>query len=102
MEPVIRLQKVTKRFGANTALDGVSLEVPPAVVFALLGENGAGKTTAIRILLGLIEATSGRGWKFAGPTLKSRLGFVNSLSATLSAPQVFVPGGARIRSATSR
>jgi ABC-2 type transport system ATP-binding protein len=60
MQPVIRLDNVTKRFGANTALSGVSLEVPPAVVFALLGENGAGKTTAIRIMLGLIEANSGR------------------------------------------
>jgi ABC-2 type transport system ATP-binding protein len=60
MEPVIRLQKVTKRFGATTALKDVSLQVPPGVVFALLGENGAGKTTAIRILLGLIEATAGR------------------------------------------
>lgn len=60
MEPVIRLDEVTKRFGANTALSKVSLEVSPGVVFALLGENGAGKTTAIRILLGLIEANSGR------------------------------------------
>ena len=60
MDPVIRLDEVTKRFGANTALSKVSLEVPPGVVFALLGENGAGKTTAIRILLGLIEANSGR------------------------------------------
>jgi len=60
MEPVIRLHQVTKRFGANTALSGVSLEVPPGVVFALLGENGAGKTTAIRIMLGLLEPNSGR------------------------------------------
>lgn len=60
MEPVIRLDKVTKRFGTTTALSEVSLEVPPGVVFALLGENGAGKTTAIRILLGLIEPSSGR------------------------------------------
>jgi ABC-2 type transport system ATP-binding protein len=60
MEPVIRLHKVTKRFGANTALNEVSLEVPRGVVFAMLGENGAGKTTAIRIMLGLIEAGSGR------------------------------------------
>jgi ABC-2 type transport system ATP-binding protein len=60
MEPVIRLDKVTKRFGRNTALSGVSLEVPSGVVFALLGENGAGKTTAIRIMLGLLDPNSGR------------------------------------------
>jgi ABC-2 type transport system ATP-binding protein len=60
MTPVIRLDQLTKRFGAETALDKVSLEVPPGVVFALLGENGAGKTTAIRLLLGLAQADSGQ------------------------------------------
>lgn len=60
MKPVIRLDKVTKRFRGERALDNASLEVPPGVVFALLGENGAGKTTAIRILLGLLEADAGR------------------------------------------
>jgi ABC-2 type transport system ATP-binding protein len=56
---VIELVNLTKRFGRETALDGVTLTVPPGVVFALLGENGAGKTTAIRLMLGLEEATSG-------------------------------------------
>ncbi len=51
---------MTKHFGSETALDKVSLEVPRGVVFALLGENGAGKTTAIRIMLGLAEADAGR------------------------------------------
>jgi len=40
MVPVIRLDKVTKRFGAEVALNDVSLEVAPGVVFALLGESG--------------------------------------------------------------
>ena len=60
MAPIIRLDKLTKRFGAETALDQVSVEVPSGVVFALLGENGAGKPTAIRIMLGLAEPTSGQ------------------------------------------
>lgn len=59
MDSVIELKKVSKRFGRNTALADVSLEVPKGVVFALLGENGAGKTTALKILLGLEDATSG-------------------------------------------
>jgi ABC-2 type transport system ATP-binding protein len=59
MAPVIRLHGICKRFGHETALDQVSLEVPPGVVFALLGENGAGKTTAIRIMLGLAEPDAG-------------------------------------------
>ncbi len=59
MEPIIRLDNLTKRYGAETALDRVSLEVSPGVVFALLGENGAGKTTAIRIMLGLTDPNAG-------------------------------------------
>ncbi len=58
--PVIRLENVTKRFGREVALDGVSFEVPRGVVFALLGENGAGKTTAIRALLGLGHPDAGK------------------------------------------
>ena len=59
MPPVIELAQVTKRYGKQTALDNVTLGVPPGVVFALLGENGAGKTTAIRLMLGLTEPTAG-------------------------------------------
>ena len=58
-EPVIRLHEVTKRFGQQTALDDMSLEVHPGQVFALLGENGAGKTTAIKIMLGLEHPDAG-------------------------------------------
>lgn len=57
--PVIRFHEVTKRFGQLVALDKVSLEVHPGQVFALLGENGAGKTTAIKIMLGLENADVG-------------------------------------------
>ncbi len=59
MQPAIRLAGVTKRYGTHTALDRVSFEVPAGCVFALLGENGAGKTTAIRIMLGLTEPDAG-------------------------------------------
>ena len=59
MQPVIELVQVTKCYGKQTALDRVSFAVPPGVVFALLGENGAGKTTAIRLMLGLVEPSAG-------------------------------------------
>jgi ABC-type multidrug transport system ATPase subunit len=59
MSTVIQFTNVTKQYGRTTALDKVSLETPAGVVFALLGENGAGKTTAIRLMLGLTEATAG-------------------------------------------
>ncbi len=82
MEPVIRLQNVTKRFGAVTALNRVSLEVPRGVVFGLLGENGAGKTTAIRIVLGLLEPTAGQAEVLGMPShsqglaIRRRVGYV--------------------------
>lgn len=60
MNPVIRLSNVTRRFGSTIALNNVSLEVPRGCVFALLGENGAGKTTAIKNLLGLDRINDGK------------------------------------------
>lgn len=82
MNPVVRLDNLSKRFGADKALDQVSLEVPPGVVFALLGENGAGKTTAIRILLGLLEADAGKAEALGldsrrqGLEIRRRVGYV--------------------------
>ena len=82
MDPIIQLDKLTKRFGAQIALREVSFEVPRGVVFALLGENGAGKTTAIRILLGLLEATSGKAHALGlnsttdGLQIRRRVGYV--------------------------
>ncbi len=60
MTPVVSLQQVSKRFRHTTALDNVSLDVPPGTVCALLGANGAGKSTALKILLGLERPDSGR------------------------------------------
>ncbi|QDT10077.1 ABC transporter ATP-binding protein [Planctomycetes bacterium K23_9] len=59
MSSVITLHNVSKRFGRTQALDDVNLEIPPGIVFALLGENGAGKTTMIRILTGFQTPDSG-------------------------------------------
>ena len=55
----IRFEKVTCCYGTMRALDSVSFAVPTGSVFALLGRNGAGKTTAIRALLGLLAPTRG-------------------------------------------
>jgi ABC-2 type transport system ATP-binding protein len=57
--PIIEVQRVTRRFGAKTALDDVSLTVPRGGVFGLIGGNGAGKTTLIKHILGLLKAQSG-------------------------------------------
>jgi ABC-2 type transport system ATP-binding protein len=58
-EPLARLRGVRKRYGALTALDGIDIDVQRGEVLALLGANGAGKSTAINLLLGLLEADDG-------------------------------------------
>ena len=59
MQTVLRTDKLTKRFGSLTAVDGLDLEVREGEVFGFLGPNGAGKTTTLRLLCALIAATSG-------------------------------------------
>jgi ABC-2 type transport system ATP-binding protein len=59
MNPALQLRDVNKSFGGKHVLRGVSLDIPPGAIFALLGENGAGKSTTMRILAGLLPADSG-------------------------------------------
>lgn len=60
-EPIITVCELTKRFGDFTAVDRVSFEVGRGEIFGFLGANGAGKTTAMRMLCGLSRPTSGSG-----------------------------------------
>ena len=57
--PAIEAIDLVKKFGDNTAVDGVSFEVPPGTVLGLLGPNGAGKTTTVRMMTTLSVPTSG-------------------------------------------
>ena len=58
--PLILAEDLTRRFGAFTAVDRIQVAVHPGEVFGLLGANGAGKTTAIRMLCGMLPPTAGR------------------------------------------
>ncbi|UCF68709.1 MAG: ABC transporter ATP-binding protein [Acidobacteriota bacterium] len=57
---IVRAQELTKRFGSFTAVDRVSFEVEEGEIFGFLGSNGAGKTTVIRILCGLLAPSAGK------------------------------------------
>jgi ABC-2 type transport system ATP-binding protein len=61
MDNVITVKDLTKRFGTFTAVDAISFEVTRGEIFGFLGANGAGKTTAMRMLCGLSYPTSGSG-----------------------------------------
>ena len=78
----IELRGLTKRFGDAIALDGVDLVVRPGMVFGFLGRNGAGKTTALRILSGLARPTAGTAHVLghdverATDAVRARIGFL--------------------------
>jgi ABC-2 type transport system ATP-binding protein len=57
--PAILTQQLTRTFGAQTVIDHVDLAVPAGAVYGILGPMGAGKTTLVRLLLGLVPPTSG-------------------------------------------
>lgn len=79
---MIRLESLTKRYGAHEAVKNLSLHVPAGELFGFLGPNGAGKTTTIKMIAGLLRPTSGR-IEIAGHDLashpveaKGALGFI--------------------------
>jgi ABC-2 type transport system ATP-binding protein len=59
VEPIIETHGLTRRFGALTAVDHLDLSVAPGEAFALVGPDGAGKTTTLRMLCGLMDPTEG-------------------------------------------
>ncbi|MCX6377488.1 MAG: ABC transporter ATP-binding protein [Armatimonadetes bacterium] len=78
----IETRELTKRFRRRTAVDHLSMQVPIGSVFAFLGRNGAGKTTTIRILLNLLDRTSGDAYVLGlnpardDTEIKRRVGYV--------------------------
>jgi ABC-2 type transport system ATP-binding protein len=82
MQAAIEIHRVSKSYPLRKAVDNLSLTVPPGAVFALLGDNGAGKSTTIRILNGLTPPDSGwarvlghDAWEDAS-RLRQRIGYV--------------------------
>jgi ABC-2 type transport system ATP-binding protein len=61
MAPILSIKGVTRTFGPITAVDHLSLDIEPGELFGLIGPDGAGKTTAIRLMLGILKPDSGEG-----------------------------------------
>ena len=83
MNSPIRTHLLARRYGRQTALDGLDLDVPEGSIFGLVGPNGAGKTTAIKILMNLLRPTAGGAEVLGcdsrrlGPPQFARIGYVS-------------------------
>jgi ABC-2 type transport system ATP-binding protein len=77
--PAVRFKDVTKRFGDFTAVKGISFEVARGTIFGILGSNGAGKTTSIRMLMNIFKPNDGTVEVLGArmdEALKARLGYL--------------------------
>lgn len=80
--PAVETRGLAKRFGRRVALSGLDLRVPEGSVYVLVGPNGSGKTTTLRILLDLVRADAGRGDVLGhdtvaeGPAVRALVGYV--------------------------
>jgi ABC-2 type transport system ATP-binding protein len=67
---VIKAVNLTRKFGDITAVSGLNLDIPEGEIFGLVGPDGAGKTTTMRLLTGILDPTSGEGWVYGKHILK--------------------------------
>ncbi len=86
---LIRTEGLTKRYGAVRAVDGIDLEVREGDVYGFLGANGSGKTTTVRMLLGLVLATSGEAELFGEPMPAAAKSVLPRVGALVEGPGAY-------------
>jgi len=86
---MIRTEGLTKRFGRITAVDGVALDVRDGDIYGFLGANGSGKTTTVRMLLGLVLASSGRIELFGQRMPAARSRVLSRVGALVEGPAAY-------------
>ena len=87
--PAIETRSLGKRFGGRWAVQEVDLRIEAGSIFGFLGLNGAGKTTAIRLVLGLLRPTSGSALIFGHDVARDRLAAARQVGALLDARAVY-------------
>ncbi|WP_055555994.1 ABC transporter ATP-binding protein [Streptomyces sp. NBRC 110028] len=89
-DPVVETRGLTKRYrGGQLAVDGLDLTVPRGSVFGFLGPNGSGKTTTIRMLMGLIEPTSGGARLLGRPMPRAARSVLPRVGALIEGPALY-------------
>src|SRR5687768_199639 len=86
---VIATDQLTRRFGALTAVDHLDLHVPQGAVYGFLGPNGSGKTTTIRMLLGLIRPNAGSVRLFDQSLHEKRINLLRRVGALVETPSLY-------------
>ena len=89
-EKIIEVKNLTKKFKNLTAVKNLDLNVYRGDVFGFLGPNGAGKSTTIRMLLSLIEPTSGKIKIFGKPLKSSRKEILKNIGAIVEKPDFYL------------
>src|SRR5258705_11982553 len=88
-ELILQTEALTKRYGPRTAVNGLSLSVERGDIFGFLGQNGAGKSTVIRMALGLVRPTGGRALLFGHDMARHPLRALGRVGAIVEAPAFY-------------
>jgi ABC-2 type transport system ATP-binding protein len=88
-DEVLRVENLVRTYGKKRALDGISFTVRRGDVFGFLGPNGSGKTTTIRIVLGLVRASAGRVFLFGEPRRSPALDALSRTGAMVEVPRFY-------------
>lgn len=89
MQPVIEVRNLVKQFRTVTAVDDLSFTVNEGDIYGFLGQNGAGKSTTIRMLLTLVQPTSGSIYLFGQPLHSSARKALGNVGAVIEKPDVY-------------
>ncbi|WP_127495660.1 ABC transporter ATP-binding protein [Paenibacillus glycanilyticus] len=88
-QPIVQLQQVTKRIGKKTIIDNLTLDLPLGEVFGFLGPNGSGKTTTIRMMVGLMAMTAGE-IKIGGYSIRTQYQqAIRNVGAIVENPEMY-------------
>ncbi len=92
--PILEVSDLVKRFGPVTSVDGISFQLGQGEILGLLGANGAGKTTAINMLLGIVTPTSGSIRVFGRDLARERIAILRRMNFCSTYTQL--PGNLRV------
>lgn len=88
-ESLIKIQDVSKKFGSQTVLNGISMNIHEGEIYGFLGKNGAGKSTLMKVMLGLLKSDSGSVNIFNQPLQKNRASILKNIGALIEEPAFY-------------